>query len=93
MYVRTVIILDCSLVVVSLIVQDGIIVFGSTIHLLCTLDGSLDLNNGRNLLLTVIIVSGHVYLFDVSILLLFNQFKTFERMINILFDLCIPIIC
>ena len=33
---------------VSLIVQDDIIVFGSTIHLLCTLDGSLDLNNGRS---------------------------------------------
>ena len=30
-----------------MIVQDEIIVFGSTIHLLCTLDGSLDLNNGR----------------------------------------------
>ena len=31
-----------------MIVQDEIIVFGSTIHLLCTLDDSLDLNNGRN---------------------------------------------
>jgi hypothetical protein len=31
-----------------LIVEDDIIVFGSTIHLLCTFDGSLDLNNGRN---------------------------------------------
>jgi hypothetical protein len=47
MYVRTVIILDCSIIVVSLIVQDDIIVFGSTIHLLCTLDVSLDLNTGR----------------------------------------------
>ena len=48
MYVRTVIILYCFLLVVSLIVQDDIIVFGSTIHLLCTLDGSLDLNNGTS---------------------------------------------
>jgi hypothetical protein len=31
-----------------LIVEDDIIVFGSTIHLLCTLDDSLDLNNGRS---------------------------------------------
>ena len=31
-------------------------------------------------------------MFDVSILPLFTQFKTFERMINILFVLCIPII-
>jgi hypothetical protein len=31
-----------------LIVQDDIIVFGSTIHLLCTLDDSLDLTNGRS---------------------------------------------
>jgi hypothetical protein len=30
------------------IVEDDIIVFGSTIHLLCTLDDSLDLNNGRS---------------------------------------------
>ena len=45
---RTVIILDCSLIVVSLNVEDEIIVFGSTIHLLCTFDGSLDLNNGRS---------------------------------------------
>jgi hypothetical protein len=29
-------------------VEDEIIVFGSTIHLLCTLDDSLDLNNGRS---------------------------------------------
>ena len=28
-------------------VEDKIIVFGSTIHLLCTLDDSLDRNNGR----------------------------------------------
>jgi hypothetical protein len=47
-YAKTVIILDCSLLVVSLIVQDDIIVFGSTIHLLCTLDDSLVLNNGRS---------------------------------------------
>jgi hypothetical protein len=31
--------------VVSLNVENEIIVFGSTIHLLCTLDDSLDLNN------------------------------------------------
>ena len=31
-----------------MIVQDDIIVFGSTIHLLCTLDDSLDLTNGRS---------------------------------------------
>jgi len=47
-HVRTVIILYCSLIVVSLIIQDDIIVFGSTIHLLCTLDDSLDLTNGRS---------------------------------------------
>jgi hypothetical protein len=47
-YVRTVIILYCSLLVVSLNVEDDIIVFGSTIHLLCTLDGSINLNNGRS---------------------------------------------
>ena len=33
---------------VSLIVQDRIIVFGSTIHLLCTLDDSINLTNGRS---------------------------------------------
>ena len=47
-YVRTVIILYCSLLVVSLNVEDDIIVFGSTIYLLCTLDGSINLNNGRS---------------------------------------------
>ena len=47
-YVRTVIILYCSLLVVSLNVEDDIIVFGSTIHLLFTLDGSINLNNGRS---------------------------------------------
>ena len=31
-----------------MIVQDDIIVFGSTIHLLCTLDDSLNLTNGRS---------------------------------------------
>ena len=31
-----------------MIVEDDIIVFGSTIHLLCTLNDSLDLNNGRS---------------------------------------------
>ena len=41
---KTVIILNCSLIVVSLIIQDDIIVFGSMIHLLCTLDDSLYLN-------------------------------------------------
>jgi hypothetical protein len=39
---------DCALIVVSLNVEDKIIVFGSTIHLLCTLDDSLDLTNGRS---------------------------------------------
>jgi hypothetical protein len=47
-YVKTVIILYCYLLVVSLNVEDKIIVFGSTIHLLCTLDDSLDLTNGRS---------------------------------------------
>ena len=39
-------ILHCSLLVVSLIVEDDIIVFGSTIRLLCTLDDSLNITNG-----------------------------------------------
>ena len=50
MYVKTVIILYCALIVVSLIVQDDIIVFGSTIHLLCMLDDSLILTNQSSLL-------------------------------------------
>ena len=35
--------------------------------------------------------SGHVYVFDVSILPLFTQLKIFERLIKIVFDLCINI--
>ena len=36
------------MIIVSLIVQDDMIVFGSTLSLLCKLDDSLNLTNGRS---------------------------------------------